>query len=796
MSHSVRGTRKRIVAGLTAAAVAASGLAALGASSAGAAQTVTVTRLSGANRYATAANVATNTYQPAGTVGAIGARPRANVILASGENFPDGLAAAGLAGAVDSPILLTGMNSLPVETSNALAVLGASTVHVMGGTGVISQAVRDQVAALGYTLVETYSGTNRYDTAAKIAAAIGNGNIGGFGGKRTAILAVGNNYADALAAGSIAFKGKHPILLTDSAALSTETNAALTSLGIQQVIIMGGTSAVSAAVADAITAKGITVVRIAGDDRADTARDLANILVTPTGSGGFGMGKTTVVLYNGYDGFADGLAAGPRAGKADAVALPVDDASVATPTNEFITANKATIAGITVIGGTSVISDATATAAKDAAAVGVPTATITGVQGGSSVTITFSESINPASIDATDFALSSTAPAETIGAVAAVVGTSNKSFTVAIAGSVLDAGDTVALIDGATVDGLAEVTTAAAGVKTGLASLTIAADTTKPTVSIVSSPGRSFTVTFSESVTPALTAGAIPGGTNVDDLFVLAQGTGVSVPTMTGVSTVTANSTNTSFVVTWTTGTALVAGNTITAAATNFTDLAGNTNLVAVGTVATDSVNPSLSSASVTTTKTGVDSLATVQGANNVVLTSKTTGDSGLSFEILGAGVPTNPALTFNSTTGVISITLGATAGTNTGPALAALVNGNATLAALLTASGGGAGDMVAAAAAPLAGGTTTNDVTVVFSETVVIAANTNVKLDVDGNLATLGDQSNIGQVGVQPGGSMTAAGAGTVVAGVSKVIVSNAVLDLAGLAVTDGSTATVVAAA
>lgn len=98
--------------------------------------------------------------------------------------------------------------------------------------------------------------------------------------------------------------------------------------------------------------------------------------------------------------------------------------------------------------------------------------------------------------------------------------------------------------------------------------------------------------------------------------------------------------------------------------------------------------------------------------------------------------------------------------------------------------------------AAALAGGTTTNDVTVVFSETVVIAANTNVKLDVDGNLATLGDQSNIGQVGVQPGGSMTAAGAGTVVAGVSKVIVSNAVLDLAGLAVTDGSTATVVAAA
>ena len=64
MSHSVRGTRKRIVAGLAAAAVAASGLAALGASSAGAAQTVTVTRLSVSNRYATAANVATNTSQP------------------------------------------------------------------------------------------------------------------------------------------------------------------------------------------------------------------------------------------------------------------------------------------------------------------------------------------------------------------------------------------------------------------------------------------------------------------------------------------------------------------------------------------------------------------------------------------------------------------------------------------------------------------------------------------------------------------------------------------------------------
>lgn len=772
MSHSVRGTRKRISAGLVASAVLASGLAALGASSAGAAQTVTVTRLSGANRYATAANVATNTYQPAGTVGAIGARPRANLILASGENFPDGLAAAGLAGAVDSPILLTGKDSLPVETSNAIAVLGGSVIHVMGGTGVISQVVRDQVKALGYTLNESYSGANRYDTAAKIAAAIGNGNIGGFGGKRTAILATGANYADALAAGSVAFKGKHPILLTDSAALSAETNAALTSLGIQQVIIMGGTSAVSAAVADAITAKGITVVRIAGDDRADTARDLANILITPVVSGGFGYAKTGVVLYNGYDGFADGLAAGPRAGKEGAVALPVDDASVPTPTAEYHTANKATIATITVIGGTSVISDATATAAKDAATVGSPTATITGTQGSPTVVVVFSEAIAGATFTGADIAVTLSAgdAPETGGAVTNPSG-DNKTFLVTMSGN-LEAGDVVSLLDNgaSTTDGFVDITSAA-GTLVKVASGTVPADTVDPTATLSTANGvRGVTIKFSEPVA---------GFTSPD--IVIAAGTGGAPPALdaapVGCGTIAML---TCFIPT----TDVLApagldpfltGNTLTLATNAFQDLAGRASVATALTVAVDSVAPFVGSATGTNTNT-VAAALNVGGATGVSLLAKALGSSGNAITYQVDADAAYVAISVSVTGTAIRVNIPA-AGV-TASAIAAAINANTSASALVTAAGGALAVNADSGPTALAGGVTTTTITITFSEAIGTIGTVNY--DADGNGVAGPETAVTADTAPDADGVLTYTGSVALTAGTSKLQISG-FQDLAG---------------
>ena len=268
---------KRILAAIAAVGIAASAFAI--ASPAQATQTVVESRVGGLDRYATAAQVAQATFAP-GT---------ANIILASGQNFPDGLAAAGLAGAANAPVLLTDPNTLPGVTQNALAaVFGSSTtktVHIVGGESAVSAVVAAQVTSLGYT-VNRIAGDNRYETAADIAAfqatlaPVGITSVAGIP-LRTAIVATGENFPDALSGGAPAFRGKHPILLTGSSALPAVTSAALTSLNVQRVILLGGETAVSAAVATEIGAlgSGIRVDRIAGANRGETAQLLANVLV-------------------------------------------------------------------------------------------------------------------------------------------------------------------------------------------------------------------------------------------------------------------------------------------------------------------------------------------------------------------------------------------------------------------------------------------------------------------------------------------------------------------------------------
>ena len=172
--------------------------------------------------------------------------------MASGQNQPDALAAAALARAVQAPIVLTPATSLSSDASSCHRCLRrrcAQTVHILGGESAISAGVASAVDALPNVSVNRIAGANRYETAVQIANTVGAGAIGQFLGKRTAIIASGTSYVDALAAGPISYRGvvggigagPHPILLTAANALPASTSAALTSLGVKQVGIVGGT---------------------------------------------------------------------------------------------------------------------------------------------------------------------------------------------------------------------------------------------------------------------------------------------------------------------------------------------------------------------------------------------------------------------------------------------------------------------------------------------------------------------------------------------------------------------------
>jgi putative cell wall-binding protein len=759
LSHSVRSIRKRIAAGAALAGLAASGIA-VTSTSVSATQNVTLARVAGANRYGTAAGIsaAGRTSTPALYTGT-----RSDVVLASGEGFADGLAAAALAGAAGSPLLLTGKDVLPAETINELGIIsgGARRVHIMGGEAAISKAVRDQLTALGYTLVENYNGTNRYDTAAKIGAAVRTlrgGSIGGFGGKATAIIATGTNFADALSASAPSARGGHPILLTTPTALSPETAAAITSLGVTQVIVMGGTSAVSTAVTDALATQlggAANVIRVAGTDRADTAVQLANIITTS--SNGFGFTKAGLVLVNGNN-FPDGLAAGPHAAKAGQPLLLTNATDIPAATAKYHTDNNASISSITVIGGTSAISQTVADGAKAAATITTPTATITALQSTlatPTARIVFSEAITAASLTTADFSVLSS---NSNGVSAVAVDTDNKGATLTMAAPLLP-GTTISLIDGSPSDGLAEVTTLAnPAIKVAVASGTVAADTTKPSATIVGTVNAAGTqsalnIVFSEPIDRV----------TLLNTEVVVSRSGGGAPTVTGLTFSPATGGATSAVAAL--SGQLVAGDTVSIGAGLFNDLAANTSNAASATVSTDSIRPTLVSVKSVLNNTGTDALSLSGGVLTVA--GKALGDTGVSVTVAAAGASATPTVAFDSATGVITVTLGSTGTNNTGAAIAALINASGASAVV---SALGSGSTVAVAGnADLTGGTTTSDLTTTFSEAV---ASSTIRIDLDGNLATTGDQPTITPSGASPINENVAS---IVRAGVSRVILDAA---------------------
>ena len=199
---------------------------------------VTAQRVSGANRYATAAAIAQHL-------------DGSEVFVANGNRFADALAASGLASTFGHPILLATAEGLPAETAAALDP-GAQAVLV-GGDAVLGEAA---AAAVGERVagVRRLSGTDRYATSAAVARdALGRGVDPG-----VVWVATGADFADALVAGAAAGRDDGWLVLVDGADLAT--SAATRDLLVEQrgaistLRIAGGPDAVSTAVEEQLRA--------------------------------------------------------------------------------------------------------------------------------------------------------------------------------------------------------------------------------------------------------------------------------------------------------------------------------------------------------------------------------------------------------------------------------------------------------------------------------------------------------------------------------------------------------------
>ena len=286
-----------------------------------------------------------------------------------------------------APILLTrsarqGATSLDVATRLAAQEMvsdGCTTAReaiVVGGTSAVPAGVDTELVSIGFERVYRIAGTSRYHTARLVAEALGTATAPGSPApttctdpsatdgdarmtfhansviefrdsastcslmNRTVVVADGVNGADALAAGWWTSFWQVPVLLHNgSDTLPDATQAALQTLDVDNVIVLGGTARISADVAHDIAALATaTVTRVSGVDRYATSVAMAERFGGWYAAGATAAGSMMCVAAStGTSGWPDALSAGPWCARATAsnTAAPVralPPATSATPT--------------------------------------------------------------------------------------------------------------------------------------------------------------------------------------------------------------------------------------------------------------------------------------------------------------------------------------------------------------------------------------------------------------------------------------------------------------------------------
>ncbi|MEY9862738.1 hypothetical protein ABH935_008386 [Catenulispora sp. GAS73] len=205
-----------------------------------------VVRIGGIDRWGTAVGIAE----------AISSTPH-TVMIATGTNFPDALA-AGAAAAQDPAggvVVLTADGTMPAETANYLHGLDTSKVTVYSVGGQATAAVAAMPSMVGH--FTALKGSDRFGTTLAVAS-----DTTLFPHPTTIGLATGANYPDALAGGAFVGLMHGPILLSDGGTVPSGELAWLhgQGAGIGTLAVFGGTAAVPAsalkAAANAIWSPG------------------------------------------------------------------------------------------------------------------------------------------------------------------------------------------------------------------------------------------------------------------------------------------------------------------------------------------------------------------------------------------------------------------------------------------------------------------------------------------------------------------------------------------------------------
>ena len=185
-------------------------------------------RISGSDRYTTGVNLVKQGFDKADTA-----------FVVTGRNFPDALAATGAAGKVGAPLILVDGNSTRVGATQMklLSALKVKNIKIIGGTSSVSGPIFHQLSAAGYK-VDRIAGDDRYESAARINNAFFKGAV------KTAFVADGSNFPDALAGAAVAGHMQVPLYVSKPNCLPNSTYSSLKGKFPTSTVILGGPNAV------------------------------------------------------------------------------------------------------------------------------------------------------------------------------------------------------------------------------------------------------------------------------------------------------------------------------------------------------------------------------------------------------------------------------------------------------------------------------------------------------------------------------------------------------------------------
>ena len=291
-----------------------------------------VSRLAGADRYATSALISRSAF---------GAGEPITAFVASGASFPDALSGTWKAGLFEEPVLLSDPRALPKPILNELKRLDPRFIQMFGGYGALSPTVQTQLSSFGEDVYRV-EGSDRFETAASMSRS----EFATGESPSVVYIANGMNFPDALAAAPLAVIDFAPVLLVQRDSIPPAIAAELKRLKPKRIVILGGTGVVDGSVARELTRYvSAPVVRLAGKDRYSTSVAISKSR--------FAAGLEVAYIASGAN-FPDALSGAAVAGINDAPILLTAPESL--PTNVRDELKRLHPKRIVVLGGTGAVS--------------------------------------------------------------------------------------------------------------------------------------------------------------------------------------------------------------------------------------------------------------------------------------------------------------------------------------------------------------------------------------------------------------------------------------------------------